>query len=209
VNKPSRTHALWEKQDRHTGDRWRLFQAVSAVFKAQSVLYPGSYVDLAASFVYPSVTYVDMDKRANAFFADTDAIDQILMEHGVEPEERDVRFIHSDYCSLDLPVQGFDLLISLYAGFISEPCTGFLRIGGYLLVSPGHGDAAIASVDKRYEFVGAVLSHDGDYRVQTADLGRYLIPGKQLLVTPELIHQLSRGIAYTNPAFAYVFKRTH
>ena len=65
-----RTRRLWEKQDQHRGDRHRLFTAVAAAIDVESVLYPGSYVDLAPSFVWPQVTYVDIDKRAEQFFED-------------------------------------------------------------------------------------------------------------------------------------------
>ena len=61
---------LWEKQDQHRGDRHRLFSAVAAAVDVETVLYPGSYVDLAPSFVWPSVTYVDIDRRATQFFDD-------------------------------------------------------------------------------------------------------------------------------------------
>lgn len=37
-----KTKALWDKQDQHKGDRWRLFQAVSAAVPAGRVLYAGS-----------------------------------------------------------------------------------------------------------------------------------------------------------------------
>lgn len=52
-----------------------------------------------------------------------------------------------------------------YAGFISEPCTRYLRVGGDLLVTPSHGDGAMATFDPRYELSGVVVSRDGDYRV--------------------------------------------
>ena len=59
-----KTAELWAKQDQHQGDRWRLFSAVAESLDASTVLYPGSYVDLAPSFVFDSVTYLDVDKRA-------------------------------------------------------------------------------------------------------------------------------------------------
>jgi hypothetical protein len=60
----ARTRRLWEKQDQHVGDRQRLFTAVAATLDATNVLYPRSFVDLAASFVWASVTSVDLDRRA-------------------------------------------------------------------------------------------------------------------------------------------------
>lgn len=62
-----RTRTLWEKQDGAVGDRRPLYAAVAEAVEAATVLYPGSYVDLAPSWSWPSVTYVDVDRRANQF----------------------------------------------------------------------------------------------------------------------------------------------
>ncbi|MCB0965695.1 MAG: hypothetical protein KDB37_02570 [Ilumatobacter sp.] len=122
---------LWEKQDQHRGDRHRLFSAVAAAVDVETVLYPGSYVDLAPSFVWPSVTYVDIDRRATQFFDDEAGVRALLADRGVDPDSHSVRFIEADYSdSLDLDDGAFDLLVSLYAGFVSEACTRHLRVGG-------------------------------------------------------------------------------
>lgn len=203
-----RTRELWRRQDQHEGDRQRLFQAVAEVVAAQEVLYPGSYVDIAASFVFPSVTYVDVDKRAAAFFADRQGVAELIQEQVGSVDERRFEFRHADYTeALDLPLEGFDLLISLYAGFVSEACAQYLRVGGTLLVNPSHGDAALAAIDPRYRLVGVVASRSGRYRVTTTDLATYLVPRKPTEITAAGLHATGRGIAYTKPAFAYLFRR--
>ena len=202
-----KTAELWAKQDQHEGDRWRLFAAVAGAVDATSVLYPGCYVDIAPSFVFASVTYLDMDKRAPKFFADVDGVRQIVADHD-GPADPDFAFVHADYTTaLDLPENHFDLLVSLYAGFISEHCTQYLRVGGTLLVNPSHGDAAMASIDPRYELSGVVTSRDGDYRIDTADLDRFLIPKKPQEITVDALHASNRGIGYTASPFAYLFTR--
>lgn len=203
----AKTAELWVKQDRHEGDRWRLFSAVSRVRPFPKVLYPGSYVDVAPSFVFPSVMYLDVDKRANAFFADTDGLREIIAAHNGASDAEFV-FIHADYTTrISLPEQSVDLLVSLYAGFISEHCTQFLRIGGTLLVNGSHGDAAMASIDPRYELSGVVVAEGGDYRVVDSELDDHLIPKKPRAITVEGLHQSGRGIQYTRSPFAYLFKR--
>lgn len=205
----ARTFELWARQDQHEGDRWRLFRAVAEAIEARSILYPGSFVDVAPSFVFPSVTYVDSDRRAAAFFADREGVLEIIARHAGAPEHPEVRFIHADYTSdLGLPEGGFDLLVSLYAGFVSEHCTRYLRVGGALLVNPSHGDAAMASIDARYELEGVVLSRAGRYRVSRASLDSYLLPKKSgVEVTRDLLHRTGRGIPYTKSPFAYLFRR--
>ena len=201
------TKKLWDKQNQHPDDRFRLFRAVGSVIAPETALYAGSYVDVAPSFFFPNVTYVDTDRRAKAFFEDEEGVREIIDTRGSAPPNNLFSFIHSDYAELTLPEQSFDLLISLYAGFISEYCTGFLKVGGHLLVNPSHGDAALASIDERYRLAAAVVSQSGDYRVSQSNLASYLQPKKPVDITRELLFSTHRGIAYTRPAFAYIFER--
>ncbi len=201
------TAELWAKQNQHEGDRWRLFTAVREAVDATTVLYPGSYVDLAPSFTFESVTYVDIDQRTPKFFADTDGVRDIVADHN-GPASPDITFIHADYTTdLDLPHEHFDLLVSLYAGFVSEHCSHHLRIGGTLLVNASHGDAAMASIDHRYELAGIVTSRDGKYKVTSSNLDSYLVPKKPQPITIDLLHDAGRGIGYTKSPFAYLFTR--
>ncbi len=203
------TRKLWAKQDQHEGDRWRLFTAIAESVAAENVLYAGSFVDIAPSFVWPSVTYVDLDRRVPRFFADVQGVQEIIERHRAGATDARVQFIAGDYSEdLGLADETFDLLISLYAGFISEHCTRYLRVGGTLLVNPSHGDAAMASIDDRYELRGVVESRAGDYRVRDENLETYLIPKKPTTVTREELHQAGRGIGYTKSPFAYLFERT-
>ncbi len=129
-----------------------------------------------------------------------------MADHAGAPASRSIRFLRSDYTDdLGLAPGSFDLLVSLYAGFVSEHCTDQLRVGGTLLVNPSHGDAAMASIDPRYELSGVVESSSGEYRVRTAELETYLIPKKPVELSPGLLHERGRGIAYTRSAFAYLF----
>lgn len=203
-----RTRRLWARQDQHRGDRLRLFTAVREAIDARRVLYPGSFVDLAPSFVWPEVTYVDADRRAGRFFGDEDGVQELLAEHGVTPGSRDVRFIGADYTGvLDLGDGEFDLLVSLYAGFVSEHCTRYLRVGGSLLVNPSHGDAAMASIDARYRLRAVVSSRSGGYSVSSRSLDTYLVPRRDVEVARESLHASGRGVAYTRSPFAYLFER--
>ena len=202
-----RTRRLWEKQDQHVGDRRRLFAAVAGAVDVDTVLYPGSYVDIAPSFIWPSVTYIDVDRRAERFFADEGGVSELLVEHGVDPDHHAVRFVHADYTDdLDLADCSFDLLVSLYAGFVSEHCTRYLRPGGFLLVNPSHGDAAMASLNSRFRLRGVVVSRSGRYSVRTKELDTYLVPKRDVEVTVELLHETGRGVAYSKSPFAYLFE---
>lgn len=200
--------ALWAEQDRHKGDRWRLFGAVAEALDVNRVFYPGSFVDIAPSFVFKSVTYLDSDKRAQAFFADTAGVAAILAQHN-GPANPDITFMQADYTSrLDVPDEHFDMLVSLYAGLVSRYCTRYLRVGGTLLVNSSHGDVAMASIDSRYQLTGVIISRSGNYRVATTRLDSYLIPKKKQAITVESLMQSRRGVGYTKSPFAYLFTKT-
>jgi hypothetical protein len=202
------TRRLWNEHNRHPGDRHRLFSAVAAAVEATSVLYPGSYLDIAASFVFPDVTYVDIDRRGPTFFADDEGVGEIIEAEAAPGVTRTWRFIHSDYTAeLDIPDESVDLLLSLYAGFVSEACSRYLRSGGWLLVNPSHGDAAMASLDPGFELMAVLQSRSGTYSVHRDRLEEYLIPKHDEPVTKDGLHRTGRGVAYTKPAFAYVFRK--
>ena len=202
----ARTRALWLKQDQHVGDRWRLFQTVGAAVPARRVLYPGSYVDVAPSFVYDDVTYADIDKRAAEFFADTEGVTQIIGEHGGNTSGR-VAFLHGNYRTLELEAESFDLLISLYAGFISDACGHLVRRGGMLLVNSSHGDAALAALDPRFSLCAVVSASGRQYHVSSEGLDGYMVPKSAQEITKAAIEASGCGIAYTRSPFAYLFKK--
>ena len=203
------TRRLWEQQDRHVGDRARLFRAVRDFTEDVPVLYPGSFVDVAASFAFETVTYVDSDRRAARFFADVSGVEHIITQHRVGPSTVAWRFIHADYGNaLDVPDRSVGLLVSLYAGFVSAHCTRYLRTGGWLLVNTSHGDAAMASIDPGYSLAAVVRARGGKYAISENDLHDYLIPKQPTTITAESLRLTGRGITYTRSAFAYLFRRT-
>jgi hypothetical protein len=202
------TAEFWAEQNWHPGDRHRLYRAVAESVEAGEVLYPGSFVDLAPSFVWPSVTYVDTDRRANRFFVDRDGVAAIIADQPGAPHDPSFTFLHGDYQDdLGIPEGGSDLLLSLYAGPVSRHCTKYVRIGGVLLANPSHGDVAFASLDDRWVLIGVVRSRSGEYSVSAADLATYLVPKRDDPVTVERIERSGRGVAYTRSPFAYLFQR--
>ncbi len=212
MTSPNRVADFYAEYDRHPGDRVRLFAAIANHLDAVQVLYPGSYVDIAPSVWFETVVYADLDRRAAKFFANEDQV-QVLVNAkraavGHADPIADISFHHLDYREqLPLEDESTDLLISLYAGFISEHCTRYLRIGGHLLVNPSHGDAAMASINPSYELSAVVTARSGDYAVRTDGLDGYLVPKKPQAITRERLLELGRGIAYTKSPFAYLFQR--
>lgn len=87
--------------------------------------------------MFPSVTYLDLDRRAKQFFDDVAGVEEIISANAVDDGPRSFAFLAGDYqADFGLEDESFDLLISLYAGFISEHCTRCLRIGGGFSSTP-------------------------------------------------------------------------
>jgi hypothetical protein len=117
-----------------------LFQAIRAEFGTVRGLYPGCFVHVTPSFVIPEMHYVDSDRNANRFFADGMA--QALVEQNrVYDESPFLRFHFQDYRK-GLPIADgtINLVISQYAGFVSETCKRYLARGGYLIANNSRGD---------------------------------------------------------------------
>lgn len=154
------------------------------------------------------MTYVDVDRRAARFFGDGELLRAELST--LRPEGADagqVAFLHADYATpLPLPDASFDLLISLFAGPVWDRCRRYLRPGGLLLANASHGDASLAALDPDLRLVAAVLHRDGRYRLDVEGLDGYLVARRPETAAPEAIRRAGRGIAYTRPAFAYVFR---
>ncbi len=193
----------------------RRFAAVAAVVPGcATVLYPGSFIDIGPSIWFDDVTYVDTHSRATRFFAQHRDVVRLIdakRARAGAPSARapEVRFHRRDYRGR-LPVddRSVDLLVSLYAGFVSEHCTRYLRPGGILLANNSHGDASLASLDPCYALLGVITVRGGRYRARTESLDDYLVPKRGVPPTDDDLHRSNRGIAYTKTPFAYLFRRS-
>lgn len=199
--------ATWSQYRESIGDRSGLFAALTDAWPIERALYPGSYVDLSPSTAIPSVTYNDTDARATRFFADSDLVRSELDGRTRPGAGEHVTYLAADYTQqLDVPVDGADLLISLFAGPVWEHCRPYLRPGGWLLANTSHGDASLAALDPALHLVAAV-QHTGDrYRLDVDAIADYLVPWRPDAADAEKIRASGRGIAYTKSAFAYVFQ---
>lgn len=188
-------------------ERLDLFQELAQVYGVQSSLYPGSFVHISPSFVYPRTAYIDSDKQAKKFFA-SDFPQTFIAENKVYEEEASVKFYGQSYMDdIDEEDESFDLLISQYAGFISRYCKQYLKIGGLLLANNSHGDVSMASIDDDFELIAVVTRNSGRHRIRDNELERYLIPKKDIDITVEYLEKTQRGIGYKISANMYLFKR--
>ena len=126
-------------------ERLGLFLKLAEKYEVKNVLYPGSFVHITPSLVFPRVVYVDSYKKSADFFKGQ-AVHSYIQKNKVYPQDAQVIFHKSDYTKdFGEREASFDLLISQSAGFISQAGKQYLKIGGLLLVNNSHGDASMAS----------------------------------------------------------------
>ena len=184
-----------------------LFRLIKNEWKIERVVYPGSYVHVSPSFVFPDVVYIDSDKNAKKFF-EFDEVNDFICERKEYLGDPKFSFYGVDYRQkIDDLHQQFDLLVSQYAGFISDLCKDYLKIGGILLVNNSHGDAGLASIDQDYGLIATVHKSKGKYRISKASLEKYFIPKSKNIVTKESLYKTNRGVGYTKTAPLYIFRR--
>ena len=199
---------LYEKHFIDKSDeRLGLFVLMANHFAIGSALYPGSFTHLTPSFVFPITSFVDLDQRAARFFEDPRVLD-LVNRRKIYDKEPLVRFHHRDYSqSLNEDEGIFDLLISQYAGYVSQECRRYLRISGFLLANNSHGDASMASIDPNYQLIAAINRRGERYGLTEKHLGGYFIPRSDIEVTREYLGRIKRGVGYKKSAFSYVFQR--
>ena len=184
-----------------------MFRLLRGQFDISSVIYPGSYIQVSPSFVFPFVVYIDADKNAVKYFQ-SGALIEMIDQRKDYPQDSGVIFHAQDYQELLDDYRGqFDLMISQYAGFISDSCKPYLRPGGYLLVNNSHADAGMAAIDEDYQLIAAILKTRGKYRLSKASLEAYFIPKRDILVTKEFLQQRGKGLGYRKTAPLYLFQK--
>jgi hypothetical protein len=192
-----------DKEDERLG----LFRLLNEKFSIESGLYPGSFVHITPSFVIPHMVYVDTDKRCESFFNSEET--KRFIDANKEYAKATICSFHNADFSKDFQeeIGSFDLLISLYAGFVSKYCGKYLKKGGILLANNSHGDAPLVNMDERFDFVGVVKRSDDRFSYSEDALDSYFIPKGTKQFDTETIEKTMRGPVYSKTAYAYVFRK--
>lgn len=200
--------ANWFSYRERIGDRTGLFRVVDEQLHPGKVLYLGSYVDLAPSMIWPEVTYVDVDKRAQKFFNDEELVLQQLEGRSYKPKMPNVRFIHGDF-SAGLPIseQSFDLVVSLFSGPSLKSALQYLAPKGVLLTNNSHADSSLAILSDSLRPLGAILHRSGSYSVTTQDIEEYFQFKSPSKVSQDSLMSQGRGAALVRSSFAQLFVR--
>ncbi|WBX74903.1 hypothetical protein PG911_09555 [Tenacibaculum ovolyticum] len=188
-------------------EREEVFSALREKYGIKNTLYPGSYVHITPSFIFPTTVYVDCDKGAKFFFNDMKIVKEIIESRKKYSQESNIEFLGKSYnAPLSLEEESFDLLISHYAGIISQPCKKYLKTGGLLLVNNSHADAGVASFDTDFKLIGTINIHRKKL-ISEDNLETFFIPKKKQNVTMETLISTQKGIGYLKTADLYIFKK--
>lgn len=184
-----------------------LFELLKNRFEIENVIYPGSYVQISPAFIFQQVAFIDSDKVANSFFNDDKLLPYINKRKTYSSKPK-INFYAQDY-TITIPSleNKFDLLISQYAGFISDSCKAYLKVKGYLLVNNSHADAGLAAIDKDYQLVATIHKSSDQYEMSFSELDDYFVPKKQIVMSKEYLYKEGKGVIYKKAAPLYLFQR--
>lgn len=118
----------YEEYMKKVGDRYGLFKLLNEELSINTASYPGSYIDITPSFFFSTTYYIDTDKKAKKFFENKEEILKYIDKNKTYEQRTDLRFFSEDYRkNFDDIADSSDLMISLYAGFISKYCKDLLK----------------------------------------------------------------------------------
>jgi hypothetical protein len=103
-------------------------------FQIKRVLYPGSWIHLTPSLVFPCVVYVDSLPKTKEMLEDSELLEYIIKRS--DYSEPCIKKHETDYRrGIAEEKESFDLLISLNSGFVSQYCSQYLKKDGLLLTN--------------------------------------------------------------------------
>ena len=124
-----------ETRHSHDHDLLGVFRAARRLIGAPDTVYPGSYVHLSPSLVFPRVCYVDSVKGFGVAMQSDDLI-AWLDAHKEYAEPAAVWAVETAYDRIPSTLFArFGLMVSLNAGAVSQECKHLLTPGAHLLVT--------------------------------------------------------------------------
>lgn len=190
-------------------ERAGLFKMLKERYHCNEALYPGSSVHITPSFFFPHVAYVDQSPTAAGFFADMEGIQTYVSRNKHYKRKTYIRFIPQDYrLPLKLHPGGFDLLISLYAGGVSQACKKYLKVGGILVTNDHQNDVEDVVTDTDFKLRTVLKYSGGKYRFMDENLEQFLAVTRKEKKGKNYLKSTSQGLAYREDIDVYfVFER--
>ena len=172
---------------------WHLqaFLIISKKFSPRKVLYPGSWIHVTPSLAFPHVVYVDSFSKMEKVFNNSELLEYVEKHTQYRIKPRLV-FHQSDYReNFGEKIAGFDLLISLSSGFVSQVCAPYLKKGGSFLANNEHYDASMAYVDPKFKAIG-VFKTPKRLIQSEKEIESYFMTTKGIPITLEMVKENSK-----------------
>ena len=160
-------------------------------YEIERVMYPGSWIHLTPSLVFPYVVYVDNFTKMKSMLCESELLEYIGTNSEIYGES--IIKVHQMDYRVEIPEEktSFDLLISLSSGFVSQYCGSYLKKNGILFVNNEHYDATKAFVDKDFSPIG-VFTSNGKLIRQSKSIQEYFITKKNEVITSEMVTENSK-----------------
>lgn len=201
---PELYHRYFVQKD---DERTALFEILKETYSPSRGLYPGSFVHITPSFYIEEMVYVDSDRRISRFFHDSSVINFVERNKKYEGPVSVSSFQRDFSKPLPLEDNSFDILISLYSGFISQHCKRYLKKGGILLANNSHGDSSIAFTDSDYELIAVVKRNGKNFRLVSEGLDSFFVKKNGTAIDTSKVLEKMVGEAFTKTGYAYVFRK--
>lgn len=177
-------------------------------YGCSTVLYPGCSIHITPSFYFQHVVYVDISETAKEFFQENKNILSIVNSNKKYKQSAYIHFIHSDYTK-KLPVRenNYDLLLSIYAGGITESCKKYIKHGGIIVSNNHQNDAQQALKDSSVRLEALILRKGKKYYIENVSGEKML---KALLghsMPLKSMKNSSSGMEYVDTEYYFVFRK--
>lgn len=182
------------------GNREKLYDLITKEFNVKKALYPGSHIDITPSFFIPEVTYIDSFKGTKNFFNNLDDINRYVNLRKTYTKNPSIKFYNVDYYA-SLDVIDVDLIISLYAGFVSTATKRYLKHQGIILANDSHADATLLYHDEDFELIGVI----NNAKITRNNVSQYFLSKKPIDL--ENVKKNMKPPKYIKVAEYYLFRK--
>ena len=191
-------------------ERAELFESIKDEYGCSTVLYPGCSIHITPSFYFQHVVYVDISETAKEFFQDNQSILSIVNSNKKYKQSAYIQFIHSDYTK-ELPVRenNYDLLLSIYAGGITESCKKYIKPGGIIVSNNHQNDAQQALKDSSIRLEALIHRKSKKYHIENCTGEKMLEALQEHSMPSKSMKNSSSGLKYVDNEYYYLFRKIY
>ena len=190
-------------------ERAGLFELIKDEYGCSTVLYPGCSIHITPSFYFQHVVYVDISETAKEFFQENKNISSIVDSNKKYKQSAYMRFIHGDYTK-KLPVRenNYDLLLSIYAGGVTESCKKYIKHGGIIVSNNHQNDAQQALKDSSVRLEALIHRKGKKYYIENVS-GEKMLKALLRQSMPKSMKNTSSGMEYVDNEYYFVFRKIY